>query len=138
FEAMSDEVIQKQFDTNVFGLMRVTREAVKIMREQGGGKIVQIASMGGRLAFPLYSLYHSSKWAVEGFTESLHYELAPFNIQLKIVEPGIIKTEFTGRSRTFVKPDYTKAYDAYLDKFEKIATKTVDNAIGPETVAETI
>ena len=60
FEAMDDAVIQQQFDTNVFGLMRVTREAIKIMRPQGGGTIVQVASMGGRLAFPLYSIYHAT------------------------------------------------------------------------------
>jgi short-subunit dehydrogenase len=71
FESMSDEFIEKQFDTNVFGLMRVTREAIKIMRNQKSGTIVQIASMGGRLAFPLFSSYHATKWAVEGFTESL-------------------------------------------------------------------
>jgi NAD(P)-dependent dehydrogenase (short-subunit alcohol dehydrogenase family) len=76
FEAMTDEFIQKQFDTNVFGLMRVTRESVKIMRTQKSGTIVQIASVGGRVAFPLYSIYHGTKWAVEGFTESLQYEVA--------------------------------------------------------------
>jgi short-subunit dehydrogenase len=76
FEAMSDEVIEKQFNTNVFGLMRVTREAIKAMRPSGGGTIIQISSMGGKITFPLYSIYHSTKFAVEGFTESLHYELA--------------------------------------------------------------
>jgi NAD(P)-dependent dehydrogenase (short-subunit alcohol dehydrogenase family) len=138
FEAMSDDDIIKQFDTNVFGLMRVTREAIKIMREQGGGKIVQIASMGGRLAFPLYSIYHASKWAVEGFTESLHYELSPFNIQLKLIEPGLIQTEFTGTSRHFVKPAKDDAYDGYLAKFEKAANDAMKNAENPEKVARTI
>lgn len=88
FEAMSDEVIEKQFNTNVFGLMRVTREAIKAMRPSGGGTIIQISSMGGKITFPLYSIYHSTKFAVEGFTESLHYELAQFNIKLKLIEPG--------------------------------------------------
>jgi NAD(P)-dependent dehydrogenase (short-subunit alcohol dehydrogenase family) len=138
FEAMSDEVIEKQFNTNVFGLMRVTRVAIKLMRLQGGGKIIQVASMGGRLAFPLYSIYHSSKWAVEGFTESLHYELLPFNISLKLIEPGIIKTEFTGRSRLLVKPDYTNVYDAYLEKFEQAAVDTLQTAVGPQVVAKAI
>jgi NAD(P)-dependent dehydrogenase (short-subunit alcohol dehydrogenase family) len=138
FEAMSDEIIEKQFNTNVFGLMRVTREAIKIMRAQNGGRIIQIASMGGRVTFPLYSIYHSTKFAVEGFTESLHYELLPFNIQLKLIEPGLIKTEFTGRSREFVKPDYTKQYDAYLSNFEKAAAAAMIKAEPAEVVASEI
>ncbi len=71
FKSMSNEFIEKQFDPNVFGLTRVTRKAIKIMRNQKSGTIVQIASMGGRLAFPLFSSYHATKWAVEEFTESL-------------------------------------------------------------------
>ena len=71
FEAMSDEIIEKQFNTNVFGLMRVTREAIKHMRPNGGGMIIQISSMGGKITFPLYSIYHATKFAVEGFADSL-------------------------------------------------------------------
>jgi NAD(P)-dependent dehydrogenase (short-subunit alcohol dehydrogenase family) len=138
FEAMSDEVIQKQFDTNVFGLMRVTREAIKIMRTQPGGSIVQIASMGGRLAFPLYSIYHASKWAVEGFTESLQYEVMPFNIRLKIVEPGAIKTEFYGRGRQFVKPENSDVYDDFIAKVEKVSMEAGAKGEDPSLVAKTI
>jgi short-subunit dehydrogenase len=65
FEAMTDEIIEKQFNTNVFGLMRVTREAIKMMRPKGGGTIIQISSMGGKITFPLYSIYHATKFAVE-------------------------------------------------------------------------
>ena len=138
FEAMSDDVIEGQFNTNVFGLMRVTREAAKLMREQGGGTIIQIASMGGRLAFPLYSIYHGTKWAVEGFTEALHYELAPFNIRLKLIEPGAIKTEFYGKGRQFVKPDYTDAYDSFIEKVEKVNMEAGGKGESPEKVAKAI
>lgn len=139
FEAMDDDVIRRQFDTNVFGLMRVTRAAVKLMREQGrGGTIIQLSSMGGRLAFPLYSIYHASKWAVEGFTESLQYELHPLGIRLKLIEPGIIKTEFTGRSRELVKPKHTPVYNDLLDKFEKAVEATMPGAASPEVVARMI
>lgn len=138
FEEMSDEVIQKQFDTNVFGLMRMTREAIKLMRSQGGGHIVQIASMGGRLAFPLYSIYHSTKWAVEGFSESLHYELLHLNIRIKIIEPGNIKTEFTGRSRHFVKPEKTDAYDAFVAQSDKITMDFAKGGEDPKKVAAVI
>jgi short-subunit dehydrogenase len=138
FESMSDEFIEKQFDTNVFGLMRVTREAIKIMRNQKSGTIVQIASVGGRVAFPLYSIYHGTKWAVEGFTESLQYEVAQFNIKLKLIEPGAIKTEFYGRSRTFMKPDYTTDYNEFVKKCEAVSMDAGDKGASPEAVAKVI
>jgi short-subunit dehydrogenase len=118
--------------------MRVTRAAIPIMREQGGGHIVQIASIGGRITFPLFSIYHGTKWAVEGFSESLQYELRQFNIHIKIVEPGPIQTEFYGRSRVFVKPDNTTIYDEIIAKAEKTTGGTVKSAAGPDKVAKTI
>lgn len=123
FEAIPEEAITRQFDTNVFGLMRVTRAAIALMRKQGGGTIVQISSMGGRVSFPLYSIYHATKWAVEGFTEALHYELEHLNIRLKLVEPGFIATEFAGRSRETVRPAAINDYNDYLDKFDKAFAK---------------
>jgi len=99
FEGTTEEQIKKQFETNVFGLMRVTRLILPHFREQRSGTIINISSMGGRLVFPYYSLYHGTKWAVEGFTESLRFELEPLGIRLKIIEPGAIKTDFYERSR---------------------------------------
>lgn len=140
FEAMSDEVIQRQFDTNVFGLMRVTRSAIQAMRQQKeGGTIIQISSMGGRVAFPAYSIYHSTKWAVEGLSESLQYELQAVNIKMKIVEPGSIKTEFLGSSRQFVRPPKGSPYDAFMDNAEKVAAAFEQkNGDSAEKVAATI
>lgn len=138
FEAMTDEIIEKQFNTNVFGLMRVTREAIKHMRPNGGGTIIQISSMGGKITFPLYSIYHATKFAVEGFTESLHYELAQFNIKMKLIEPGPIVTDFYGRSRQFVKPTDTNQYDGFIQKFNAAAEKVMKDAEGPEVVAKMI
>jgi NAD(P)-dependent dehydrogenase (short-subunit alcohol dehydrogenase family) len=138
FEAMDDATIEKQYQTNVFGLMRVTREAIKVMRPQGGGTILQISSMGGRLAFPLFSIYHGTKWAVEGFTESLQYELIPFNIRLKLIEPGAIKTEFYGSSRQMVVPDGIPEYREFVDKALKVNNDAGMKGDRPETVAQTI
>ncbi|HVO29305.1 MAG TPA: SDR family NAD(P)-dependent oxidoreductase, partial [bacterium] len=137
FEAMDDETIQRQFETNVFGLMRVTRAAIPLMRAQGGGTIVQVASMGGRLAFPFFSLYHGTKWAVEGFSESLHYELQPFGIRIKVVEPGTIKTDFYGRSRMAIGGDRPE-YRAALEKAEKISQAPAENGVSPEVVAAVV
>jgi NAD(P)-dependent dehydrogenase (short-subunit alcohol dehydrogenase family) len=137
FEAMTDETIAKQFETNVFGLMKTTRAAIPRMRAQGGGAIVQVASMGGRLAFPLFSIYHGTKWAVEGFSESLQYELAPFNIRVKLVEPGAIKTDFYGRSRVFVGGDRAE-YQSIVQKAEKVSQGPAQTGAPAELVATTI
>jgi NAD(P)-dependent dehydrogenase (short-subunit alcohol dehydrogenase family) len=138
FEAISDESLQRQFDTNVLGLMRVTRQAIAHMRERGGGTIVQISSMGGRITFPLYAPYHATKWAVEGFSESLHYELKEVNIRIKLIEPGLIKTEFAGRSMEMVLPQKGSAYDAFVQKFSKAAEKALRDAVDPDVVAKVI
>jgi NAD(P)-dependent dehydrogenase (short-subunit alcohol dehydrogenase family) len=138
FEGMSDEVIANQFNTNVFGLMRVTREAIKMMRPAGGGIIIQISSMGGKITFPLYSIYHATKFAVEGFSESLHYEVAQFGIKIKLIEPGPIVTEFYGRSRQYIKPVDTNQYDGFIQKFNAAAQKVMKEAEGPEVVAKVI
>lgn len=138
FEAMSDEIIENQFNTNVFGLMRVTREAIKLMRPNGGGTIIQISSMGGKITFPLYSIYHATKFAVEGFTESLHYELNQFNIKMKLIEPGPIVTDFYGRSRQIIKSTETNQYDGFIQKFNDAAAKVMKDAEGPDVVAKSI
>lgn len=97
-EITSSETIRRQFDTNVIGLLDVTQAVIPIMREQGAGVIVNISSVGGRMAFPLGSLYHGSKFAVEGISEALVYELEPLGIRVKVIEPGLVDTDFAGRS----------------------------------------
>lgn len=138
FEAMTDEVIENQFNTNVFGLMRVTRAIIPHMRANKAGTIIQIASMGGRITFPLFSIYHGTKFAVEGFTESLHYELKPFNIQLKLIEPGTIKTEFYGKGRVAITGSNLPEYKEFVEKCEKISQAPAKNGVTPDTVAATI
>ncbi|RSK37549.1 SDR family oxidoreductase [Hymenobacter metallilatus] len=139
FEAMTDDTIARQFDTNVLGLMRCTRAVIPHFRQQGRGTIVQIASVGGRVTFPLYSIYHATKWAVEGFSESLQYELEPLGIKVKIIEPGAIKTDFYDRSREFVmRDDLRPAYGSFVQKVEKVSQQAGARAVGPEAVAATI
>lgn len=138
FEAMDDEVIERQFNTNVFGLMRVTREIIPHMRKAGNGTIIQVSSMGGRLTFPLYSIYHGTKWAVEGFSESLQYELSQFNIKIKIIEPGSIKTEFYGRSRVKVEPINLPVYKKFVEKCEVVSQGSGSSGHSPNVVAKKI
>jgi NAD(P)-dependent dehydrogenase (short-subunit alcohol dehydrogenase family) len=116
FEACTPEEIQRQFATNVFGLMEMTRALLPHFRSQRSGVIVNIASIGGHIAIPLYSPYHATKWAVEGFSESLQYELEPFNIRIKLIEPGPIKTDFYSRSMTFAQQPGLTAYDDFIQK----------------------
>lgn len=138
FEGMTDDVIRRQFDTNVFGLMRVTRAAIPWFRRQGSGTFVQISSMGGRVTFPLYSVYHATKWAVEGFSESLAYELRPFNIRVRIVEPGAIRTDFYGRSRERVPADGLPDYAALVARCEAVSIAGGMAGADPAVVARTI
>jgi NAD(P)-dependent dehydrogenase (short-subunit alcohol dehydrogenase family) len=138
FEAMSDEVIQQQFNTNVFGLMRMTRAIIPHLRSRGRGTIVQIASMGGRITFPLYSIYHSSKWAVEGFSESLQYELAPFGIRVKIIEPGAIKTEFYTDGRKSIPGEDLPMYRSIVAKADQVSQSSGKNGESPELVAKMV
>lgn len=94
FESATAEQIQKQFDVNVFGLMNVTKRALGIMRKQKQGVIVNISSFGGITAGQFSSLYNSSKFAVEGFSEALSHEVAALGIKVKIIEPGSVATNF--------------------------------------------
>ncbi|TYQ32016.1 SDR family oxidoreductase [Pseudanabaena sp. UWO310] len=138
FEASTPEQIQRQFDTNVFGLMAVTRAILPHFRDRQQGVIVNVASIGGRVAFPLYSLYHATKWAVEGFSESLQHELLSFNIRVKIIEPGPIKTDFYERSSDRTSnagfPEYQPFSDRVLSNLDRIGT----TGAPPEVVAKTI
>ncbi|OAQ38952.1 short-chain dehydrogenase/reductase [Pedobacter psychrophilus] len=134
FEAMDQNQIKKQFDTNVFGVMNVTRAVLPHFRAKKDGVIINTTSMGGLITFPLYSVYHSTKWALEGFMESLQFELKPFNIKVKNIEPGAIKTEFENAI------DYvsTKAYDNYTHQAHKNMLDSYKTAPTAEVVAEKV
>jgi NAD(P)-dependent dehydrogenase (short-subunit alcohol dehydrogenase family) len=138
FEAIDESRTEKLFATNVFGLMNVVKEVLPHFRKEKSGTIVNISSIGGRLGFPLYSMYQASKFAVEGFTESLAYELAPLGIRLRLVEPGVIKTDFYSRSMDEVAYSGIADYEdieARCAKYRKQTDNTGSTAI---TVAKVI
>jgi NAD(P)-dependent dehydrogenase (short-subunit alcohol dehydrogenase family) len=93
-EHIGREQLEKQFATNVIGLMDMTRAIIPLMRAQSGGVIVNVSSMMGRISFPFFAPYVATKWAIEGYTETIRMELAPFGIRVRLVEPGTIKTNF--------------------------------------------
>ena len=94
FEELSIEEFKEQFETNVFGVIRVTQAVLPIMRRQRYGTIVNISSIAGKIGFPLTSAYASSKFALEGLSESIAYEIEQFGIKVILIEPGVIKTNF--------------------------------------------
>ena len=101
FEGTSEEQIKKQFDTNVFGLMNVCRKALSFWREKKTkATLINISSMVGRFSVPFFSLYNTTKWAVDGFSESLQYEARAIGVRVKIVGPGSIKTDFKNAMET--------------------------------------
>ena len=103
-EELTDEQIIHQLNTNLMGSIQVVRAALPHLRTQGGGRILQMSSVGGQTAVPGMSLYHASKWAIEGFFEATTQEIAPFNIQTTIVEPGGGRTAIFDAGRLVPAP----------------------------------
>lgn len=97
-EATSDEQLTQQLNTNLLGVIRVTKAFLPHLRARKSGRILSTTSMGGFIAFPLCSIYHAAKWAIEGWSESMSFELALHNIDIKTISPGATATDFTGRS----------------------------------------
>jgi NAD(P)-dependent dehydrogenase (short-subunit alcohol dehydrogenase family) len=97
-EEVTDEQVLHQLNTNLVGAIFLVRAAMPHLRRQGGGRILQLSTMGGQAAFPGGSLYHASKWGIEGFIDSVSQEVAGFNIGCTIVEPGSARTDFRSRS----------------------------------------
>ena len=103
-EEVTEQQARDQMEVNFFGALWCTQAVLPIMRRQGRGHIFQISSIGGVAAFMNTGLYHASKWALEGFSESLAQEVAPFGIRVTIVEPGQFRTDFNGNSLTRATP----------------------------------
>jgi NAD(P)-dependent dehydrogenase (short-subunit alcohol dehydrogenase family) len=117
FEQLSAERFKAVMDTNFYGVVNVTRAALPIMRKQKSGCILQISSVGGRLALPGSTPYHAAKWAVGGFTESLAQEVAPFGVKVCALEPGGMRTNWGARAHKDVPdllPDYEPSVGAVV------------------------
>jgi NAD(P)-dependent dehydrogenase (short-subunit alcohol dehydrogenase family) len=110
-EEVTEDQLRRIMETNFFGALAVTRAVLPQLRKQGNGHLIQISTMGGLVAFPRLGLYHASKWALEGMTESLAQEIAPFGIKVTIVEPGGFATEWMNASMDFAPtmPEYVEA-----------------------------
>ena len=139
FEDLSLDEIKTQYETNVFGLIRTTQSVLPIMRKQRSGLIVNISSGAGRFGFPTGSAYVSTKFAVEGLTESMSYELEPFGIKVILIEPGVIKTNFFNSSVLAKKSQDPKSpYATLMKGMEDSVDKMMENASTPQYVAEVV
>jgi len=137
-EEVSDAQIRRQIDTNLIGSIQVIRAALPFLRNQQGGRIIQVASMGGQITFPNLSLYHATKWGIEGFIESVAQEVAPFGIEFTIVEPGTARTNFGAGSMIAAEP--TAVYDRTpVGEFRRAAAAGLFPSLGdPHKMAHAI
>jgi NAD(P)-dependent dehydrogenase (short-subunit alcohol dehydrogenase family) len=143
FEDLSVEEIKAQFETNLYGVIRVTQQVLPVMRKQNsGGTIVNVSLVGGRIGVPVLSAYQSTKFALEGLSESMSYELEPFGIRVVIIEPGFIRTNIVNSSTSAQKAlDPKSPYFPLMQKVKNHFKSMIENASSsspPEEVAKVI
>ena len=139
FEDSSIEEVKNQYETNFFGVIRTTQSVLPTMRKQKSGMIVNISSGAGRFGFPTGSAYVSTKFALEGLSESMRYELEPFGIRIIIIEPGVITTNFV--KSTVITKKATDPNSPYIQLMKTMETnfdKMIINGSTPEYVAHII
>ena len=140
-EDISLEEIKAQFETNFFGVIRVTQQVLPVMRKQKSGTIVNVSSVGGRIGVPVLSAYQSTKFALEGLSESMSYELEPFGIRVVIIEPGFIRTNIINSSTSAKKDlDPKSPYFSLMQNVKNHFKSMMENASSspPEEVAKVI
>jgi NAD(P)-dependent dehydrogenase (short-subunit alcohol dehydrogenase family) len=134
-EATLDEA-KAQFETNFFGVVRMVKTVLPIMRKQGSGQIINISSGVGLAAFPFVGFYSASKFGLEGYTKSLRHEVKPFHIKVSLVEPGFIKTELYHNMQRAAKE--ISDYDVWQQRASKARDEYVEKALDPTLVAECV
>ena len=137
-EDVSMKEFREQFETNFFSVVRMIQKVAPIMRKQGTGNIVNISSIAGRIGFPVSTAYISSKFAIEGLSESLRYELGPFGVNVIIIEPGVIKTNFFDSMRTAKKADESDVYRDITIKVISGVKMMAEMGTPPKEVAQVI
>ena len=137
-EEVQMEDWRRQMETNFFGLVAMTQSVIPVMRKQQSGLIVNIGSISGRIGFPGYAPYAASKFAVEGFSESLRHELAPFGIRVVLVEPGAYRTPIWQKGLANIPCDADSPYKHRLEAIMRYSRRASENAPDPQQVAELI
>jgi len=135
---ITDAEMRRQYETNVFGLMNMTRAFIPQMRARRSGRIINVSSVGGRMTLPYFGVYNSTKYAVESLSDALRYELRPFGIDVSLVEPGIIRTNFEATAVTNLKQLAETPYSAALGKYEDMSKMANKFASNPIVIAKAI
>jgi NAD(P)-dependent dehydrogenase (short-subunit alcohol dehydrogenase family) len=129
---------KEQLETNFWGAVRVVQAALPGMRERGSGRIVLVSSIGGIVGIPFQAFYSASKFALEGYGEALAYEVAPFGIEVTLVEPGNVRTDFTASRRDVIPPEGDDPYAAMVGKAVGLMARDEADGIEPTAVAAAI
>ena len=137
-EDVSIDEFKKQFETNFFSIIRLIQKVAPIMRKQSSGNIVNISSVAGRIGFPVSPAYISSKFALEGLSESLRFELMPFGINVIIIEPGVIKTNFFDSMKLSEKSQQDSTYKEITDKVISGVKMMAEMGTHPKEVADVV
>jgi len=137
-ETVTDAEIRAQYETNVFGLVAMTRAFVPQMRERGWGRVINVSSVGGRVTIPLMGVYNSTKYAVESLSDALRVELAPFGVRVSIIEPGAIRSEFADVAMSTKKIQEGSPYAPVLADADRMRKKFEATEVGPKTVSRAI
>jgi NAD(P)-dependent dehydrogenase (short-subunit alcohol dehydrogenase family) len=135
-EELSEQEARAQIETNVFGALWVTQAALPFLRANGGGRIIQVSSIGGISAFPNIGIYNASKWALEGFSQALAQEVASFGIKVTVVEPGGYETDWGGSSARHATP--SPAYEGVRATSAEQRAKRVSKPGDPEATRDAI
>ena len=137
-EDVSIDEFKEQFETNFFSIIRLIQKVAPIMRKQNSGNIVNISSVAGRIGFPVSPAYISSKFALEGLSESLRFELMPFGINVIIIEPGVIKTNFFDSMKMSEKSQQDSTYKEITDKVISGVKMMAEMGTHPKEVADVV
>lgn len=138
-ETTTDKDLRAVFDTNVFGLMAVTRAFLPRMRERGAGRIINVSSLGGLFTLPLFGAYNATKHAVESMSDALRIELRPFGVEVSLVEPGPIRTKFSTTSLKSVdRYQEGSPYAPVMERFAELTRRTDRMAPGPQATSRAI
>ena len=137
-ESAPDKTIEDIIDTNIKGVLYTAKAILNHFRENKSGTIINVSSIAGRVTFPFQSVYHTSKWAIEGLSESLYYELAPLGIKVKVVEPGMVKTNIYNQVSDPSFDTYPDGYRIRFKKWHHYLMKNYRNGYIPQLDAETI
>lgn len=137
-ESTADDSIEDIIDTNIKGVLYITKLVVEHFRKNKSGTIVNVSSIAGRVTFPFQSVYHASKWAVEGFSESLYYELKPLHINVRVVEPGMVRTGLYHSLGKHPSGQCPGEYQSRFNNWFRYLMKSYDSGNAPELYAATI